>query len=337
MSGVVTLVAMIIGYVYGMYASDGDVAKSLSMVVLIGILGVLEVSLSFDNAIVNAKVIKTMDEKWQKRFVTWGMLIAVFGMRVVFPVGIVAIIGNMGFFEAGSLAFSNPVEYSRVLTESHIDIAGFGGAFLFLVALGFFFDAEKDVHWIHSIEKHLAKVGMINSSAIIVTLSVMLGFTFMLPAHEQMEFLLAGILGVIAHELVKGLGDIMEAGQETTTAVAKTGLASFLYLEVLDASFSFDGVIGAFVITNDIVVIALGLGIGAMFVRSLTLMFVAKDTLTEFKYLEHGAFWSILSLAIIMFASTLHEIPEIVTGGLAALLIGASLFWSIIKKEVEED
>jgi hypothetical protein len=337
MSGVVTLVAMIIGYVYGMYVSDGDVAKSLSMVVLIGILGVLEVSLSFDNAIVNAKVIKEMDEKWQKRFVTWGMVIAVFGMRVMFPVSIVAVIGHMGFFEAGTLAFSNPVEYSRVLSESHIDIAGFGGAFLLLVALGFFFDAEKDVHWIRSIEKHLAKAGAVGSSEIIVTLSVLIGFAFILPVQEQEEFLLAGVFGIIAHKLVKGLGDIMESGKDVTMTVAKTGLASFLYLEVLDASFSFDGVIGAFVITNDIVIIALGLGIGAMFVRSLTLMFVAKDTLTEFKYLEHGAFWSILSLAIIMFTSTLHEIPEIVTGGLAALLIGASLVWSIIKKEAEED
>jgi hypothetical protein len=206
---------------------------------------------------------------------------------------------------------------------------------LLLVALGFFFDDEKDVHWIDIIEKRLTKMGMINSSTIIVTLATLLGYTFILPAHEQMEFLLAGVFGVIAHELVKGLGDIMESGQEATIAVAKTGLASFLYLEVLDASFSFDGVIGAFVITNDIVIIALGLGIGAMFVRSLTLMFVAKDTLTEFKYLEHGAFWSILSLAVIMFSSTMVEIPEIVTGGLAALLIGASLVWSILKKEVE--
>lgn len=335
MSGVVTLVAMALGYAWGLYVSDGNVAKALEMTILIGILGVLEVSLSFDNAIVNAKILKTMSPVWQKRFVTWGMLIAVFGMRVVFPVAIVAVIGHMGFIEAGMLAFANPDEYSRVLTASHIDIAGFGGAFLLLVALGFFFDAEKDVHWVHWLEHKLSKIGHLGSAEVMVTLATLLGFYAVLPAHESTEFLVAGIIGVIVHELVAGLGDLMEAGQEATVSVAKAGLASFLYLEVLDASFSFDGVIGAFVITKDIVIIMLGLGIGAMFVRSLTLMFVAKDTLAEFKYLEHGAFWSILTLAIIMFVSTVHHIPEIVTGGLAALLIGASLVWSIVTKEKE--
>lgn len=90
-----TAIAMALGYVYGMYIT-GSVAASLSMVAIIGILSVLEVSLSFDNAIVNAKILKDMDPVWQKRFVTWGMLIAVFGMRVVFPVVIVAIVGSMG-------------------------------------------------------------------------------------------------------------------------------------------------------------------------------------------------------------------------------------------------
>lgn len=329
-----TAIAMAIGYVYGMYVT-GSVAASLSMVAIIGILSVLEVSLSFDNAIVNAKILKDMDPVWRHRFITWGMIIAVFGMRVVFPVVIVAIVGSMGMWEALSLGFTNPDEYSRLLNESHVQVAGFGGAFLLLVALSFFFDHEKDVHWIHAIEKYLAKIGAVKSSEVIVTLIAIVGFSYLLPTTEQFKFLIAGVAGLIVHEVVKGLGDLMEAGEQATMEVAKAGLMSFLYLEVLDASFSFDGVVAAFVITKDIVVIALGLGVGAMFVRSLTLFFVAKDTLGEFKYLEHGAFWAILSLAVIMFASTLHHIPELVTGSIAVVLIGASLFWSIINKEAE--
>jgi len=331
-SFIFTAIAMIAGYMYGMYVSH-DVGTALGMVATIGILSVLEVSLSFDNAIVNAKILKDMDEVWRKRFITWGMVIAVFGMRVVFPVLIVAIVGSMGMYEALSLGFTNPSEYARLLNESHIQVAGFGGAFLLLVALGFFFDAEKEVHWVHIVEKYLSKIGAVKSAEVIVTLGVIIGITYILPQAEQIKFLLAGVFGIIVHEIVKGLGDFMEAGQEATVTVAKAGLMSFLYLEVFDMSMSFDGVIASFTITKDIIVIALGLGVGAMFVRSLTLYFVAKNTVSEFKYLEHSAFWSILVLAGIMFISTMHHIPELVTGGLAISVLIVGLVHSVLSKD----
>jgi hypothetical protein len=107
-------------------------------------------------------------------------------------------------------------------------------------------------------------------------------------------------------------------------------MGMFLYLEVLDASFSFDGVVGAFAITNNLFIIMIGLGIGAMFVRSLTIMLVEKGTLSEFRYLEHGAFYAIGILAIIMFANTIFHIPEVITGLIGAAFIGLSL-WSSIR------
>jgi hypothetical protein len=107
---------------------------------------------------------------------------------------------------------------------------------------------------------------------------------------------------------------------------------SFLYLEVLDASFSFDGVIGAFAITQDVVIIMLGLAIGAMFVRSLTVYLVRQGTLDEYVFLEHGAHYAIGSLAAIMLASMSHHIPEIVTGLIGALFIGLSVYSSILYK-----
>ena len=114
-------------------------------------------------------------------------------------------------------------------------------------------------------------------------------------------------------------------------AVVRSGAAAFLYLEVLDASFSFDGVIGAFALSNNIFIIAMGLGIGAMFVRSMTVMLVDKGTLAQYRFLEHGAFWAIIALAIIMLVSAIPgaHIPETITGLIGAVLIGTAFWWSV--------
>jgi hypothetical protein len=109
--------------------------------------------------------------------------------------------------------------------------------------------------------------------------------------------------------------------------ISRGSIGGFLYLEVLDASFSFDGVIGAFAITNDVVIIMLGLAIGAMFVRSMTVYLVDKGTLEEFVYLEHGAHYAIGILAVIMFASVKYEIAEWITGLSGVAFIAVSL-WS---------
>lgn len=328
-SVIFTVATMILGFGYGLYLF-GNIPQALGVVFIMGVLGVLEVSLSIDNAIVNAKVLEKMSEVWQKRFLTWGMIIAVFGMRLVFPILIVALAGNIGMLEALQLAINDQEKYSAVLTSSHIVIAGFGGAFLFLVALDYFFDVEKDVHWIAVIEKQLSKLGERKSISIVVTLLVMYYFYTVLPEAEAMKFFVSGVFGIITHEIVKLVGDIMEARRELTSSVAKTGLASFMYLEILDASFSFDGVLGALVISKDIFIIMGGLAVGAMFVRSITIQLVKSGTLNEYKYLEHSAFWAILTLATIMFTSTLMHIPEIITGVLSISFIAAGYWHSVI-------
>ena len=334
-SVIFTIITMILGFGYGLYLF-GNIPQALGVVFIMGVLGVLEVSLSIDNAIVNAKVLEKMSEVWQKRFLTWGLLIAVFFMRLVFPILIVAMAGNIGMLEALQLAINDQEKYSAVLTSSHIVIAGFGGAFLFLVALDYFFDVEKDVHWIAVIEKQLSKLGERKSISIVVTLLVMYYFYTILPESEAMKFFISGIFGIITHEIVKLVGDIMEARRELTSSVAKTGLASFMYLEILDASFSFDGVLGALVISKDIFIIMGGLAVGAMFVRSITIQLVKSGTLNEYKYLEHSAFWAILTLATIMFTSTLMHIPEIITGVLSISFIAAGYWHSVIINRREE-
>jgi hypothetical protein len=137
------------------------------------------------------------------------------------------------------------------------------------------------------------------------------------------------LFGLLTFLAVEGLGEVLDASQEQVDMVHRGGLGAFIYLEVLDASFSFDGVIGAFALTTNLFVIAIGLGIGAFYVRSLTIMLVERKTLGQYRYLEHGAFYAIMVLAVIMYVQTLVHIPEVITGLIGAVLIGLSLLSSI--------
>jgi hypothetical protein len=127
---------------YG-WSEGHSVHALLQALWIVSVLSVLEISLSFDNAVVNATVLKAMDEVWQRRFLTWGMAIAVFGMRVAFPLAIVAIAAGLGPLDAVRLSLRNPQEYERIVSSAHVGISGFGGAFLCLVGSKFFFDRDK--------------------------------------------------------------------------------------------------------------------------------------------------------------------------------------------------
>ncbi|HSJ79501.1 MAG TPA: DUF475 domain-containing protein, partial [Erythrobacter sp.] len=313
------------GY-YG-WVSSGTLSGMLAILWIVFVLSILEVSLSFDNAVVNATVLREMDPVWQQRFLTIGILIAVFGMRIVFPIAIVSIAAQIGPWEAVQLSLGNPEEYERIVSSAHIGIAGFGGAFLAMVGLNFFFDADKDVHWIASVEQAINRFSTIPAVEIGLVLSLVYGVSTLLAPDDALTFLTAGLLGLITYIGVNALGAIIEqreAAKKASGAIVRSGLGGFMYLEVLDASFSFDGVIGAFALSNNMIVIAIGLSIGAMFVRSMTIHLVKAGTLAEYRYLEHGAFWAIIVLGAIMLISARYHIPETFTGLIGAVLIGLS-------------
>jgi hypothetical protein len=330
----VTVIGIVLGGFLG-YEYSGTVLGAINGAFICAVLGVLEISLSFDNAIVNAKKLEDMTPVWRRRFLTWGILIAVFGMRIVFPLVIVAIAAHVGPIQAVTLAVENPAEYARILTGAHLPIAAFGGTFLMMVGLSYFFDAEKDVHWFAPLEKLLSHGSTVKGIEIAIVLLVILGFSSLLPAEEGVTFTYCAIYGLLTFLGVELLGEVLDASQETLSAAAKGGLGAFIYLEILDASFSFDGVIGAFALTQNLFIIAIGLGIGAMYVRSMTVMLVEKGTLAEYRYLEHGAFYAILLLAAIMFLQTLTHIPEAITGLAGASFIGLAL-WSSIRYNKSE-
>lgn len=334
---VFTMIALAIAAWWGF--SHGGVGTMMSALFVTLILAVMEISLSFDNAVVNASVLKTWDKFWKMIFLTVGMLIAVFGMRLVFPIVIVAVTADMGMMDVINMALNNPKEYSAKLIEHHAEIAAFGGMFLLLVFLNFIFD-EKEVMWFEWLERKLARFGKVDAMSVFVALALLMIALFWVDPARKAAVLTAGVFGILIYLATNVLSSLLEGaddddestpdvieGKEVAGAIAKGGIAGFLYLEVLDASFSFDGVIGAFAITNDVIIIMLGLAIGAMFVRSMTIFLVEKGTLDEFVYLEHGAHYAIGALAVIMLLATVHiEVPEIVTG-----LIGiAFIVWAVI-------
>ncbi len=317
----------------------GGVAGALTAFGIALILGVMEVSLSFDNAVVNASVLKHWDAFWQRIFLTVGIIIAVFGMRLVFPLVIVAMAADLGIAEVWDLALSDPKQFSAYLSRHHDEVAAFGGIFLLLVALNFLMDESKELHWLGHVEAKLASFGKVGSVPVLVALLVVIGSLALVEPEQEFVVLIAGVWGVIVYVAVDFLSALLERDGATDAnvgAVVKSGgIGGFLYLEILDASFSFDGVIGAFAITSDVVIIMLGLAIGAMFVRSMTVYLVRQGTLDAYVFLEHGAQYAIGILALIMFASIKYHVPEMVTGLLGVAFILASL-WSSIRYRARE-
>ncbi len=336
------------GYTHG---PEAGLKTMFTALTITAILAVMEVSLSFDNAVVNASVLRGWDHFWKMIFLTVGIVIAVFGMRLVFPIVIVAVTADMGMLDVVKMAINDPLLYSAKLMAHHAEIAAFGGSFLLLVFLNFFFDSEKDTHWFKWLEARLANLANVPAMSVFLSLIGLLIMAANVDEAARLVVTMAGIWGIVVYigvqvlsHLLGGEPEIDEDGNAVShdasgasTGVIKAGIGGFIYLEVLDASFSFDGVIGAFAITSDVVIIMLGLAIGAMFVRSMTIYLVEKGTLDAYVFLEHGAHYAIGALAFIMLASgTGLHIPEVVTGLIGVAFIVWAIFASIQYRKRQE-
>lgn len=304
-----------------------NLSSVFSYVFICCVLGILEISLSFDNSIVNARILNEMQPKWQHRFLTWGIVIAVFGMRIVFPLIVVAIAAWINPIAALKLAIWQPQQYATIMTDAHVAIAAFGGTFLFMVAIRYFFDCDKSVHWIVAIEKPAQRLASIHYLDIAICLIVIMVFISVID--QGYIFLLSAVFGLITFIAIEALGTILDNQKSLLQGAIKGGLGAFIYLEVLDASFSFDGVIGAFALSTNLFIIAIGLGIGAFYVRSMTILLVENGTLAQYRYLEHGAFYAIFILSLIMFCQTFMHIPEYITGLIGVAFIIFSFMSSL--------
>lgn len=320
----VAALAIAAGGIYGGVRSAAAVA----------LLAVFETSLSFDNAIVNAQVMRGLGPFWKRMFLLAGVPIAAFGMRFFFPIGIVAITSNLSLASVVSMAFNAPGQYQQHLNDASIAINTLGGTFLTLVFLEFFFQpSDGQLPWLRPVERALSKVTRVEATAIATVLLVVLLDSRMVPATHRAEMLVSAAVAIVIHVLSSGTETLLA---RFSRAAKHAGLATFIYLEILDASFSFDGVIGAFAVSNEVVVICLGLSVGALFVRTLTLYFDRAGTLVTYVYLGNGAHWAVGILAAILFARNTLDVPEPFTAIVGVAVIAAA-FVSSVRHHREND
>ena len=189
------------------------------------ILGVLEISLSFDNAVVNAGILKTMNPFWQKIFLTVGIVIAVIGMRLAFPLIIVGITAKLSPAEAIRLALDKgdpktPGSYGYLLHAAHPAIAAFGGVFLLMLFLDFIFE-EREITWLGWLERPLARIGKLDQLSVVIALIAVSLAAYRFAPHGKIStVLLSGVLGLVSYVLVNGLGELFETGEEELTPTA---------------------------------------------------------------------------------------------------------------------
>lgn len=298
------------------------------------ILVVLEVTFSFDNAVINSKVLMRLSPLWQTLFLTVGIFLAVFVVRFILPVVIVMISSQHDFMAVINMALHDQHAYSQTLHQAEPMINAFGGTFLLMIGVNYFLDRRKDVHWLGRVERWLSKFGQYESFKILIMLAIAMIMYATVDQQYQVIVLVASIVGIMLHIGLDLMGKYFSARQSSAKhLVGMAAFASFMYLNVLDASFSLDGVIGAFAITNDVVLIMAGLGVGALWVRSLTVYLVRNQTLGRYQYLEHGAHWAILALGLVMLVKLYHvEPPEWFTGSIGVIFVLTATLTSIIER-----
>lgn len=318
----------------------------ISALWLFFVLALLEVTFSFDNAVLNSRILARMSPFWQKLFLTVGIFIAVFVVRFALPILIVQLATGIGFMDVVNMALNDPEKYGEELHHAAPVIDAFGGTFLLMIGVSYFLDHDKIVHWLRPIERAMAEAGRIRFIKLIVMTIVAAILYLTVDSELQHTVLLSSVLGIILQFGLQSMSVFFDKsmkkkaknnGNKITQQVGLAAFASFMYLEVLDASFSFDGVIGAFAITTSVVLIVAGLGVGAFWVRSLTVYLMRAGTLAKYRYLEHGAHWAILALGIVMLVKLYHlELPEWVTGSLGLIFIITAVVSSILEKRRED-
>ncbi len=307
------------------------VFDSFASLLPILILIVVEVTFSFENAVINSQVLAHLSEFWQKIFLTIGIAVAVFGVRLILPLVLVSATTASSVGAVFDLALHDPEAYAHALHTAYPLIAAFGGVFLLMIGLRFFGE-RREVYWLDSVEAPLGEfnqpwwiVGVGATSAVLAVWALS-GF------HTAIA--VSAALGGMVFVIIKGFSELLVRSNNqqlhhNKVLHGKAAFMQFLYLELLDASFSFDGVIAAFAITKKVFLIAIGLGIGALYVRSITVHLLKRGTLSHYRYLVHGAHYAIGSLAIVLLASVRFEIPEFVTGVVGLLFISAALHHSV--------
>ena len=239
---------------------------------------------------------------------------------------IVVMTTHLNLWEVLQLAMRSPQEYSQHLDKAHVSFSIFGGLFLWQVFCGFFFNNNKKIDWFFKIEYFLKKIGKWKVNLFLLPMAILCLLQYFMPANQQKTVILSGACAIGLFFFLHFFILLLQKKREQSTS---TGILPFLYLEILDVSFSLDGVISAFAITTDLVILFIGLSIGAVFVRSITIFLAEKGVMKQFIYLEHGAYYAIGILSVIMLSSYFIAVPGFLTALICLTLLAVSLFSSI--------
>lgn len=268
-------------------------------------LSLFEIITSIDNAIINAEVLSTMGEKARKWFLTWGIFFAVFVMRGILPFVILfAATPQLGVVGTITAAFSNDPHIAETVKESSHVLLIAGGVFLIFLFFHWLFLEPKNFGLRG--EKFFHKQGAWFYAVISVLLTAIVWLAFQ---HHEPLLQFGAVVGSTAFFIIHGFRSFAEEQEAKLLTGGMSDVSKIAYLEVLDASFSIDGVIGAFAFTFAIPLILIGNGLGAIVLRQLTIRNIER--IKKYKYLKNGAMYSILVLGIVMLLHSFGvEVPE---------------------------
>ncbi|MFA6169683.1 MAG: DUF475 domain-containing protein [Candidatus Margulisiibacteriota bacterium] len=288
-----------------------------SAIIIVTGLILFEIISSIDNAIINAEVLTTMSQRARRWFLFWGILFAVFIVRGFLPWLIVwAVNPGLGPIGAMTATFSSDPAIKESIEQSAPILLAGGGIFLIFLFLHWLFLEDKHFG-LPRTEKFFLSQGVWFYAIVSIVLTAVVWFS--LSINNLMA--LGAVVGSTAFFITHGFKQNAEENEKKLLTAKFTDISKVLYLEIIDATFSIDGVLGAFAFTLSIPLILLGNGIGALVVRQLTIKGIGK--IKEYVYLKNGAMYSILVLGLIMLLRAFgHEIPEYVSPVATFIIIG---------------
>ena len=300
------------------------------IIIVIGLI-LFEVISSVDNAVVNADVLATMSVRARRWFLVYGIIIAVFVVRGLLPLLIVYLSSpQLGFLGALSATFSSDPSVKEIIERQQPILLAGGGIYLVLVFLHWLFIEAKEYAFF--IEEHIHKR---LSFWFYTSSSILLLAVVWITVNRNPLIALGAVVGSTAFFMANGFKKNAEEKEKDLTKQHLSDLSKILYLEVIDASFSIDGVLGAFAFTLSVPLIILGNGIGAFIVRYVTIH--ATKTVKKYRFLKNGAMYSIAILGCIMLAESLQVHISSWFSPLITLIIVSTFLWLSIKEIRKEE
>lgn len=310
--------------------------RSPEHAVTLVMLAAVEFSLSMENMAITKGLVGRLSRFWVRLYLTLGVLIAVLFVRLLLPILLVSIGLASSPAHVLGMAAGHPVQYAVALHKVYPEISAFGGVFLALLFLNRMINEPTEVRWIKPLEDGLAWLGKRVGRAemiLVVPLLILFGTVSMAVVDAGCAGMLVFLLMSCIHEPAEG----EKAGSISKTAkvVGTAALLLFMRMEVIDASQSLDGVIAAFSISQDILDVCIGLGLGALLVRSLTALAVRTESLSDEKvpYLEPAAHWAMGLLGGSMIVGEWVTIPDMMSGIASTAVITAALIHSWIERK----